>query len=232
VFCQNNYRQLQIAWLQYVAENNDRLPPNEGPDEPRPPRSDVHYWWAQGNMDFDNNNPQNIDAGLLVNPDYALLGNYSVSAPIYRCPSDRSKIVVAGAARDRVRSVTMNEYLGGMVGCWTDDPTPNGPQRMSQLPRPVMTFAFIDHHPDSIGSPQFRVDRNKPENLRIKSWPGTFHGRGATVTFADGHVELHRWRDARTLLPVRYSREDWPPADQLSPNNPDLLWLQERTVFP
>ena len=232
VFCQNNYRQLQLAWCLYVSDHNDSLPPNEGQDRPRPPRSDVHFWWAQGNMDFDNDNSQNLDAGLLLNPEYALLGSYSKTASIYRCPSDRSRVFVDGVAKDRVRSVSMNEYLGGMVNCWINDPTPNGPQRMSQIPRPAMTFAFIDHHPDSITSPLFQVDRNQGENLRIISWPGIFHGQGASVTFVDGHAELHRWRDDRTVLPVRYNHDDWPPADQLSPNNRDIQWLQERTVFP
>ena len=193
---------------------------------------DVHYWWAQGNMDFDDANPQNVDINLLLSPDYALLGSYSRTAAIYRCPSDRSKVTVEGVAQPRVRSVSMNEYLGALVNCYIYDPAPNGPQRMSQIPAPSQTFVFIDHHPDSITSPQFRVDRNRGESIRIKSWPGTFHGQGASVTFADGHAELHRWRDPRTVLPIRYNRDDWPPADQLSPNNPDIEWLQDRTVFP
>jgi prepilin-type N-terminal cleavage/methylation domain-containing protein/prepilin-type processing-associated H-X9-DG protein len=231
-FCQNNYRQLQLAWSVYTSDYNDRLPPNEGQDMPRPPRNDIHYWWAQGNMDFDEGNAQNTDTSLLMKPEYALLGSYSSTATIYRCPSDRSRVVVGGVAKDRARSVSMNEYLGGMVNCYIYDAAPYGPQRMSDLPRPALTFVFIVHHPDSITSPQFRVDRNTGHDARVKSWPGTFHGQGASVTFADGHTELHRWRDPRTVLPVHYSREDWPPADQLSPNNPDLEWLQERTVFP
>ena len=183
-------------------------------------------------MDFDAGNSQNFDAALLINPQYALLGDYSRTAAIYKCPGDRSQLSVEGTARARVRSVSMNEYLGSLLNCWIYDPQPNGPQRMSQLSNPAQTFVFIDHHPDSISSPQFRVDRNTGASIRIRSWPGTSHGNGAAVTFADGHAELHRWRDSRTLLPVRYSRLDWPPCDQLSPNNPDIQWLQDRTVFP
>ena len=234
VSCQNSYRQLQLAWGLYILDHDDRLPPNEGQDRPRPPRSDVHYWWAQGNMNFDDGNLQNTDAGLLVNPEYALLGSYSGTAAIYRCPSDRSKVIVEGVATPRVRSVSMNEFLGGLLSCGPGpvDLAPNGPQRLSAIPQPAQTFVFIDHHPDSIGSPQFRIDRNAGESMRIRSWPGTFHRQGASLTFADGHAELHRWRDPRTLLPIRYSHEDWPPADQLSPHNSDIQWLQERTVFP
>ncbi len=58
-------------------------------------------------------------------------------------------------------------------------------------------------------------------------FPASFHKGTGGVSFADGHAETHRWLDARTRPPVRYSN-----ALQLnvrSPNNPDVLWLPERT---
>lgn len=47
------------------------------------------------------------------------------------------------------------------------------------------------------------------------------------MSFADAHVELHPWVDSRTRLQVRYNV--YLPLNLLSPNNPDILWLTERT---
>ena len=38
------------------------------------------------------------------------------NASIYRCPSDTSYVVVDGVATPRVRSISMNLYLGGFAG--------------------------------------------------------------------------------------------------------------------
>jgi len=59
--------------------------------------------------------------------------------------------------------------------------------------------------------------------------PAGYHDSGAHLSFADGHVEYHRWQDARTLQPVKYAK--WLPAETDSPDNPDIKWLQERTDF-
>jgi len=44
----------------------------------------------------------------------------------------------------------------------------------------------------------------------------------------DGHAELKRWRDDRTMPPVVSNGEiDDQPR---SPNNPDIYWLQQRAT--
>jgi prepilin-type N-terminal cleavage/methylation domain-containing protein/prepilin-type processing-associated H-X9-DG protein len=232
VQCVNNYRQLQLGWHLYLTDYNNNLPPN-GQNPPRPPRSDLHFWWAQGLMDYNNDNLENTDIDLLVNPEFARLGDYSRSAAIYKCPSDRSKISALGRATPRVRSVSMNVYLGGLRNCFNENAEPFGPQRLSDIPAPAQTFVFLDEHPDSISFIHFWVEPDRGSAARITSYPGNYHNGSAGISFADGHVELHRWRDARTRLPVRHSRDpNWPPADQPSQNNQDIDWLQQRTVFP
>ena len=49
------------------------------------------------------------------------------------------------------------------------------------------------------------------------------------VSFADGHVEYHRWRDQRTI--TAYST-DYHQHQDYSPNNQDLYWLRERATVP
>jgi prepilin-type processing-associated H-X9-DG protein len=55
----------------------------------------------------------------------------------------------------------------------------------------------------------------------FKDGPGTTHGFACGLAFADGHSEIHKWRDPRTQW-LGY-------AHSYSPPNPDVVWMQERT---
>ena len=51
------------------------------------------------------------------------------------------------------------------------------------------------------------------------------------LSFADGHAETKRWRDPRTTPPVR-TGSDWLACGTPSPNNPDIVWLQDHATRP
>ena len=88
-------------------------------------------------------------------------------------------------------------------------------------PGPAMTFVFIDEREDTIQDASFLVDMwNEPPFL-LSSPRSSHHGAG-TLSFADGHAELKKWRDPITLLPIRKQTFFRP--------NPDITWLQERTT--
>ena len=50
--------------------------------------------------------------------------------------------------------------------------------------------------------------------------PGFYHGGAASLAFADGHSDLRKWVDPRTILGNRGP----------SPRNKDILWLQKRST--
>jgi len=223
--CLNNFKQLQLAWLTYTHDNNDHFPPN-GRDPANPPRTDLQFWWVQGNLDYDPANSDNSNTALLLDGKYAQLGPYAQSAGIFRCPSDRTQAIINGSSVPRVRSVSMNSNVGALVQCFNPPPIPLGPQKLAELRNPPQEFIFIEEHPDSIGFVSFWVDDGIGEDAQIESYPAAYHERGANLSFADGHVEYHRWKDARTLPPVKYTK--W-LAGTASPGNPDVAWLQART---
>ena len=68
------------------------------------------------------------------------------------------------------------------------------------------------------------------EETAFLNWPGYSHGRGANLNFADGHSELHKWRDPRTIPPCIANQNLQTNPETPSPNNPDLWWLLERTT--
>jgi prepilin-type processing-associated H-X9-DG protein len=78
----------------------------------------------------------------------------------------------------------------------------------SQLRRPVMTYGFLDVTAETIDSgifgmpgPAAQTEEELKRNLLELShgrWlhlPGERHSGGANVSFLDGHVEGHRWKD-------------------------------------
>jgi hypothetical protein len=70
-------------------------------------------------------------------------------------------------------------------------------------------------------------------NRRIPShcFPGYYHHHAGGLSFADGHSEIRRWVDPRTMSPIRVGQTTWQnntPTKQ--PGNTDILWLQERAT--
>jgi prepilin-type processing-associated H-X9-DG protein len=109
-------------------------------------------------------------------------------------------------------------------------------KRMSQIarPSPDQLWVLTEEHPDGITDCVFEVDcQSQGATARLISVPANFHHGAANITFADGHVELHRWLDARTRVANRYcgciahyEREGYYTD---APYNSDVDWLQLHT---
>jgi prepilin-type N-terminal cleavage/methylation domain-containing protein/prepilin-type processing-associated H-X9-DG protein len=226
--CLNNKKQLQLAWLLYPPDHNDKLVPH-GLNIPNPPRPELGLWWAQGFLNYDGANSENTNGALLIDPQYGKLAPYSQVAALYKCPSDESRVRIGKKLVPRVRSISMNVYAGGLGKCGTATLVPYGPQKESDIPNPSQLFVFIDEHPDSLEFVSFWSHPAPGKGAMIGSYPGSLHRGAATISFADGHVELHRWTDPRTTPAVTYATRL--PFGASSPNNQDVAWLQNRTFF-
>jgi len=102
--CLSNLKQLQLAWLSYVHDNNDSFPPNisrkVGLDQVNVV-VDGHVPWVVGNPKLDTN-AAGIEAGVLY--------QYVNSASIYRCPADKSTVRNQTAIL-RTRSFSTPEFF-------------------------------------------------------------------------------------------------------------------------
>ncbi len=67
-----------------------------------------------------------------------------------------------------------------------------------------------------------------PQSIGFYDLPASYHHRAGGLSFADGHAEIRRWRDERTMPPL--VRSGGTTDGFRSPNNPDVLWLQERST--
>jgi prepilin-type N-terminal cleavage/methylation domain-containing protein/prepilin-type processing-associated H-X9-DG protein len=218
--CVNNERQMAIAWLSYTSDNNDWLVSN---GEFYPPSTSSKLW-VQGAFYYPE---ANTNATYLLDPRYALFASYIRNTKLYLCPTDRNTVTVNGQTYPKLRSYSLNAYLG-WVGEWDT--------RLSSLyrvfkkhselvpPAPSGMFTFQDVNPNSICWPFFGVQMVQDTFF---NFPNSSHGRGGVICFADGHVDFHRWRDQRT---VSASSAAYHEHREPSPNNRDLDWLRERTT--
>jgi prepilin-type N-terminal cleavage/methylation domain-containing protein/prepilin-type processing-associated H-X9-DG protein len=222
--CLSNVKQLQLAWHVYSLDNNDKIVLN-GLNYATPPRTSPRWWWAQGILNFDGGNSENTNVLLVTEDRFALLGSYSGSAGVYRCPTDRSKVLIRNRPYPRTRSYSMNMWAGGVLKCLDPEPEFIGVMKQTEIiqPSPSDFAILLDEHPDSLQPPAFFLSSNPDWMVNV---PSSGHNGAGTVSFADGHVELHKWQDERTRAPVNYSH--YLINGLRSPNNPDLAWLRAR----
>jgi hypothetical protein len=67
-----------------------------------------------------------------------------------------------------------------------------------------------------------------PSSTIITDYPAAYHNRAGGLAFGDGHSEIHRWVDPRTVPVVK--KGGLIPLNVPSPNNKDILWIQDRTT--
>jgi prepilin-type N-terminal cleavage/methylation domain-containing protein len=235
--CMNNHRQLMMAWKFYTDDNQGRLLFASGTSD----AALDPYVWVLGRMDFDaaNESNWNVDKDIKRSPLWPYCGN---SEGIWRCPADRSVIKPSsgpfqGRQMPRVRSMSMNLWVGGFGG--TDGGLSDGGVWQVYLkesemtdPGPTRTFVFLDMREDSIDIGNFATDMrgypDQPSNWGFYDFPGSYHNLAGGLSFADGHSEIRKWKDSRTMPPIR--KGGLVPDVVKSPNNQDVFWLQERST--
>ena len=94
------------------------------------------------------------------------------------------------------------------------------------------TFVFLDMREDSIDVGNFAPDMtgwpDQPDQIGFYDLPASYHHRAGGLSFADGHSEIRRWVDDRTMPPLV---KDGNVPDQIrSPYNKDVIWLQDHST--
>jgi prepilin-type N-terminal cleavage/methylation domain-containing protein/prepilin-type processing-associated H-X9-DG protein len=227
VVCINNEKQMATAWVMYALDHNDILVANGGYGGSW---TTARPLWVQGAF---VNVSDNWNYDYVINPGYALFANYIRTIPTYHCPTDRATVMNGKQEMPRLRSYELNAYAGWiepwnmtwdgrmslnyMIFRKTTDITSRTPTGM--------VFTFVDVNPDSICWPYFGMHMDYDSFF---NFPNTSHNSGGVVAFADGHVDYHKWRDARTINPT--PTPSWHSHDQPSSGNPDLVWLRDRAT--
>jgi prepilin-type N-terminal cleavage/methylation domain-containing protein/prepilin-type processing-associated H-X9-DG protein len=210
--CSANIKQLSLAWALYADDFSDWLVNNHGVPETLARRqtwaNNVEDWQASD----DNTN--------LVFLSDSKLGPFANRATrIYKCPADREP----APNGPRIRSMSMNAMVGN-PGELTNAFNPLYVQyfKKAQVLNPSGIFVFLDEQADTINDGFFV---NRLEDYAWGNVPGSYHNGGANFSFADGHLESHRWLVPATVRPVQRTRINKFPA---SPPT-DFEWLKVRT---
>jgi prepilin-type N-terminal cleavage/methylation domain-containing protein/prepilin-type processing-associated H-X9-DG protein len=240
IMCMNNHKQLALAWRLYSDDNRDEIPfayVSRGNERQR-------QAWVQGILDFNGANRSNWD------PTYDLhqspLWDYcGATEDIWRCPADKSTVTVSGGgdyngqSLPRVRSMAMLNWVGGngdnlgqLYGGWSGPEWRVYRKQADFLdPGPSNTFVLLDEREDSINDAFWVVDMTgypDPAAHKIIDYPAGYHNGAGGFSFADGHSEIRKWVDGRTVPLLKRGAEL--QLNVASPNNPDVQWLQDRAT--
>lgn len=244
----NNNRQLMLAMHQYGADHNDLLPPN--PDDGN---KTAGANWCPGNVAPGSPDEANVD--ILRDPALNLLAPYTgKNVQVYQSPFDKRKATkyvskVDGQTYTRpARSIAMSQAVGtfpydssgrltkpvqAVNGPWLDGA--HGHSRNKTYwcygklgdfiaPGAANTWVFIDEDPSSINDGGFAVAAENPTWI---DWPATFAARGASLAFADGHAEIHKWASDETRVANKNVSQRAPRTAQ---GKQDRQWLSDRTT--
>jgi prepilin-type N-terminal cleavage/methylation domain-containing protein/prepilin-type processing-associated H-X9-DG protein len=244
----NNLHQLELAWLTYAGDFNDRLPFNGGFGQVATSLTDPLYLNAQTSR----NNPwvHGLMGGLGLSPNggqtlpeliqAGSLYPYSLNVKIYKCSADKRTAsvgsVFAGGVHQEptTRSISMNAFMnpidlgnygGGQSKVY---------RKLSDItsPGPVDCWVFIEEAPGTINDGLFVCDPVGDPSHWVDI-PGAYHNGSGTIVFADGHAEVKKWRDPTV---TDGQQPNFAPNAGQYTSNPkqspptDLNWLQVRTT--
>jgi prepilin-type N-terminal cleavage/methylation domain-containing protein/prepilin-type processing-associated H-X9-DG protein len=186
--CLNNHKQLVLAWTIYGHDNGDQIPVLED--------------WVVGDMGdpFDATN-----IALLLDPQQSALARYITIPGVYKCPADVSRLV---------RSVSMNNRMNPTLpGLWLHG---GGDayqifSKVQQIRKPSDIYVTTDERRDTINDGSLCVDMSNTGNADgtgtsdpywMADFPAGYHNRSGRFSFADGHVEGHKWIEPYILMPL------------------------------
>jgi prepilin-type N-terminal cleavage/methylation domain-containing protein/prepilin-type processing-associated H-X9-DG protein len=228
ILCMNNTKQLALGWIMYADDNANKLTGNLDGGEAQTP-ANSNRTWCVGWLDF-GTRADNTNTLLLIN---SQLGKYvGNSAAVYKCPADKAMVKIGGRTLPRVRSLSMNAYMGDRAAPYTSGFWQFKKITDIMAPSPSKAWVFVDEREDSINDGWFAVnmegyDPMRPTAYVIVDYPASYHNNACGFSFADGHSEIKKWQDPRTVPKLR-------PGQLLalgvgSPNNKDVDWMQQRS---
>jgi prepilin-type N-terminal cleavage/methylation domain-containing protein/prepilin-type processing-associated H-X9-DG protein len=248
VACLNNGRQLSLGWRMYADDASDRIcyASDDGYGTAHIKNA---YSWTLTHMDFvpSNQGNWNWDSEVAQFRQFPGIAGpplipYYKDPKLYRCPADHSTIKInTGESKPRIRTISMNLFLGGFAGtdgnwAWADaymfytklsDTSlhPGGPAKL---------FLFIDEREDIVNwgnymtqMAGYSLSNPRPAQYEFdQDLPGIYHNKAAGLSFCDGHSEVRKWRDGRTMPPLYLPI----PSPDPVPGDQDVAWMQERST--
>ncbi len=188
--CLNNMKQLTLGWVMYYSDNDDHLSRNFVLGSGNSPTNS----WVSGNVQR-STNLNDLMLGTLY-PFYK-------STALYVCPD-----VATVNNRTLIRTASMMERMGGAddadavsYGVFSATPDLGAAYPMlkksSDIRNPASPSAivFVDESQNTVDDGDYALTWTQWKNS-----PTDRHSKGATFSFADGHVEKWKWQGITTEM--------------------------------
>lgn len=223
--CLANLRQLTNAWLAFAKDNGGKLVGGHVPyhgletDWVRAPQDEHGNYMGNSPTCNIEHKKLGIERGAL----FAYLKNTNIyhcpaddryirpSSPGYKCPQGgfRSYSIPRGLNDPGYGSYTITRY--------------------SQIKNPAEKYAFVEES-DSRGYNRGSWVLEKVNNPYSWEWTdpvAAWHDGHGALGFADGHAEMHKWLDQRTI--EISTVEDWELLRMMrrQPQNPDIVYMKQ-----
>ena len=232
ISCLNNFKQLNLGWLTYTVDNqeklvsNDRFTPSQTPPTLSP-------YWCPGNIQV---------IAQATNTDYIKIGAlYPTlnSVKVYHCPGDKTQLLAGGTLCDRVRSYSLSLFMNGNDLEVRNEAKNNSAfinnHKATEIYKPTDSIVFCEEGP-SLDDGQFGFQPNLSTDAGFAGWiwvnvPAFYHGASTAFSFADGHAEMHRWQNSavyNNFVNLTYATSTF-VADPTT-DHTDNIWLKTHIV--
>ncbi|MHC4464176.1 MAG: type II secretion system protein [Planctomycetota bacterium] len=226
--CLNNLRQLTLAWIIYLDENDDCLVNGEAYNgslhgQAPVPTSGLHAgerWWVgrdwhddymTGGQLAENVQLQGIKAGGLF--------PYCLNPKLYRCPTGERR------TWREMRTYAIVDSMNGIPRTGTRDDPGVWVNNIGQITQAQRRAVFVDEGrvtPDSYAVHYVNERWWDPPHVR--------HGEGTNLSFADGHSEYWKWKGIKS----KDTGKQQHPAHQMQPESDEDfqdLHRMQRAVY-
>ena len=248
VYCLNNGKQMMVALHLYTGDNRDFYPPN--PDDGN--TIDGHNWCPGSagpgqSAEFNPDLLRDQNKALLASYTAKNISIYKCPADKRTGLYQGTDLTLLNKNVPAARTFAMNQAVGTVCpqfnsggghagaptlsvnGPWLDNThnhRRNNPYRtfgkssdFGGNAGPSKIWVFLDEEARSLNDGGFGFGMNTPEWI---DYPATYHNMGGGFAFADGHSEIHKWRDNRTKAPTPMGRT---PCN----GSVDWMWMKEHT---
>jgi prepilin-type N-terminal cleavage/methylation domain-containing protein/prepilin-type processing-associated H-X9-DG protein len=221
--CMNQLKQLTLGWSVYADDNGGKLVNGmAGMTRGAPGQANYEPAWIGQTWDNYNLGTYKSEALQMAAIKSGALWKYVSNYQTFKCPTGRRGELqtfgfmdsMNGYGRDGGRGLPSSLRSGKTV-LWC--------RIMSEITKPGNRVVLIDEGrttPDS-----FAVD------FATRRWwdpPLVRHSAGTNVSFADNHVEYHKWKERNTFILAKESDENkfWASSTPKNVDNEDTQWVQ------
>jgi len=201
--CLSNLKQLNLAWIMYADENDDKLVNGAigygNSNQAWGDHSNEPAWVARLEQASFEGQLEAIRAGALW--------SYAKDTKLYKCPTGRRGQALTYAIMFSMNAVNhppTQGVRGAHVKIRTEITNPSPAYRLVFIDEGYMTSDAYAVHYDQ------------------EQWwddPPARHGDGATVSFADGHTDHWKWKGTDTIMRAR--NEENRHTSNWTPESPD-----------